>query len=489
MVDPELQQFATRWQTLLKGDSVPPVALDKEAAKFGFHADLFDSLKQALQALPELADVAAWQGLLAGLDAPWAIGNGLCTVWQRATSRPGTAPTESERTWLLAALGRLEALAKPLGRLATLRLTSSLDGYHAPVAADEVMNQVLTLNADGTIRLDSIQGGGTTATEHLVVAPRRLRTALAAAATFFERYQQVPESDCDTWQAVITTEDGRRLGYDGAMGDDPAAIDLAEAIRAAVPHAHLWLFDHDPDRLTRLVIDYREEPAVLEKLVVDAANGVISLTHRDATTRSKQSLQVAGVGQLLDRIAHTAFFTTTYHRPLPGKLHATGRFRYRGVKKVAGTLTLDTQPLGWTAVATLLRAFLAAHDAVTLDPRVYGRHAKKPGDYLYAQVMFHHEGEGYSYRTTDERLAVGDRVLVPVNNTTTIGTIVAMDYFDWQHVPYPLDRTRFIIEKATDEWAPAKAGHDFPIMLNDATIEISYGGPADEDETEDDDDE
>lgn len=69
--------------------------------------------------------------------------------------------------------------------------------------------------------------------------------------------------------------------------------------------------------------------------------------------------------------------------------------------------------------------------------------------YYYCAVVYEDGPYPYHYRTNDTTLKIGDKVVVPVGyqNTERIATIVSVEQHSRLTVPYPVEKTKFIIRK------------------------------------------
>ena len=69
--------------------------------------------------------------------------------------------------------------------------------------------------------------------------------------------------------------------------------------------------------------------------------------------------------------------------------------------------------------------------------------------YTYCGVSFGHSTHPYSYRTEDTTIKVGDTVIVPVgeNEDEVKGKIVFVGQYAGGAVPYPVEKTKFVIRK------------------------------------------
>lgn len=61
--------------------------------------------------------------------------------------------------------------------------------------------------------------------------------------------------------------------------------------------------------------------------------------------------------------------------------------------------------------------------------------------------------KSYYYIADEDDISVGDYVIVPVgkDNHHSAAAVVKVEYFAEEDVPLPLDRTKHIIRKCTDE--------------------------------------
>ena len=65
--------------------------------------------------------------------------------------------------------------------------------------------------------------------------------------------------------------------------------------------------------------------------------------------------------------------------------------------------------------------------------------------YTFCGVMFPHWQRVYHYRTDDETLAVGDKVLVPGRDGPTEAEVVSIEKCLRKTAPYPVDRAKFVV--------------------------------------------
>ena len=80
--------------------------------------------------------------------------------------------------------------------------------------------------------------------------------------------------------------------------------------------------------------------------------------------------------------------------------------------------------------------------------------AEKPIDdktiYTICGVEFPHAARPYSYMAGNQSLKIGDMVLVPVESTQAIGTVVSIGQFLRKAAPFPIDKMKTVICKVED---------------------------------------
>ncbi|WP_422485413.1 hypothetical protein [Gudongella sp. DL1XJH-153] len=73
----------------------------------------------------------------------------------------------------------------------------------------------------------------------------------------------------------------------------------------------------------------------------------------------------------------------------------------------------------------------------------------KTDQLIYCSVSFSKDGYTYYYRTEDENIETGDKVVVTVgpDRIERVGVVEEIERFNPQDVPYPIEKTKFILRK------------------------------------------
>ena len=69
--------------------------------------------------------------------------------------------------------------------------------------------------------------------------------------------------------------------------------------------------------------------------------------------------------------------------------------------------------------------------------------------YIYCGIALANSARPYSFRTEDATIRIGDTVIVPIGeeNKETKGTVVSVGQYARMGVPYPVEKTKFILRK------------------------------------------
>ena len=88
-----------------------------------------------------------------------------------------------------------------------------------------------------------------------------------------------------------------------------------------------------------------------------------------------------------------------------------------------------------------------------LDPAVYRKAKRRNRDYIYCSVEFDEGYKSYYYIADEDDISTGDYgiVLIGQDNHHSVAEVVKVERFAEKDVPLPLERTKHVIRKCTDE--------------------------------------
>jgi hypothetical protein len=121
---------------------------------------------------------------------------------------------------------------------------------------------------------------------------------------------------------------------------------------------------------------------------------------------------------------------------------------------IQGTYDKRALPEFWDDFADSIRQFMYFYGmGEILDPTVYGKVKRRSRDYIYCSVEFEEGCKSYYYIADEDDISVGDDVIVPAgwDNHQAAARVVKVEYFAEEDVPFPLERTKHIIRKCTDD--------------------------------------
>lgn len=78
---------------------------------------------------------------------------------------------------------------------------------------------------------------------------------------------------------------------------------------------------------------------------------------------------------------------------------------------------------------------------------------RRQSEYIFCSVVFDEGYKSYYYLTDDDSIEVGDHVIVPagIDNHEAVVEVVKIEYFHEENAPLPLEKTKCIICKYTEE--------------------------------------
>lgn len=131
-------------------------------------------------------------------------------------------------------------------------------------------------------------------------------------------------------------------------------------------------------------------------------------------------------------------------------------FQHAPDRIIEGSFDKYGLPDDWSEFADALFDFMSFYGTgEILNPSRYEKVKRCRSDYIYCSVEFQDGGKTYYYRTDDETIEKGDKVIVPVGPYHAEKTVRVIDiaYFKEDELPLPLEMTKEIISKADPDTA------------------------------------
>ncbi len=506
----QLHAFALKWLRKFGDENSSPEELagpelGAECAAMGFQTSVGHTFSavygQAGWNCMELENVV--DGIT---DIP-LLGSAVYARWKHFTPRPGLRRriTEPEnRAWFMLALDRLAVLSDEnqnifTGTLQKMRLVTNMLTYGPTPDPDEEVEQHLTINRAGRVWFSAYafgDGSGAlpkTRTFNYSIGKEEAAGLLdLISARFCRGYQQsMITTDVGDWDLELTNTKGQVFRYHGdlsvgAAGQEPDDLDLSQLVRDMTGIPEMAVFGGtETDEISRIAIDYHRltifrPPALLnlegtkdntvhwdytEHLIIDRAEKTLEHIQNiasDCKVSRKYEIE-GGVESLLDSFDAETFFSHVAGNPddVVENPDETKDYRItidyqKGPERViTGTFDRNGLPDDFGEFADRIFDFIHFYGmGEILDPVVYDKAKRRIGEVIYCSVIFGGDEEKtYYYLTDDDSIEIDDYVLVPAgeDNHEAIAQVVAVEYYAKDKVPRPMNQTRHIIRKCTDE--------------------------------------
>lgn len=401
------------------------------------------------------------------------------------------------RTWFILALSRLALLTgdNPFvfqGEPQKIRIVSNNICYGLPPEPEDEVEQHITINAEGRVWFSAYNFGegfgrykkarSQTYKIDKTVADKVLNSV---ASYFSGEYDELFATDIGDWVMEITNVDGKVYKFRGSLCADfeVDGIDLSDLIRDTLGMNDLYVFDgnNKPDRVERITVDYHRITKIkpkqslsetteyvswdyTEKLILDRESETLEHIQNigSGCTVSRKMYVEGGVENLLDDIDAEELFGNiegnpddVIENPLETQEYAiTIDFKKGPRRVIQGTYDKKALPEAWGDFADAVWNFIRFYGfGEILDPSVYGKVKRRKQDYIYCSVEFDAGYKSYYYIADDDSIEVGDYVVVPVgkDNHQSIAEVVKVEFFAEEDVPLPIERTKHIIRKCTDD--------------------------------------
>lgn len=359
-----------------------------------------------------------------------------------------------------------------------------------PYPTDEV-EQHLTVSANGQVCFSSYNYGEEFEENQLgrknnfSITEENAARILNAVGTYFEDNTiNVFATDIGTWNLIITAEDGEHT-YSGSLCSsfEVDGVDLSDLIRDILGIENLFVFDgnYKPDRVEKITLHYYRVSKIKPKVPVSEAVEYVTWDYSEQLvlerkTETLEHIQRIGSGCIITRKYHVEEGISNLLDDLdtdnifgnipsgaPDAINDPNEtrdyeivvdFKKRPQLVLSGTYDKNGLPEDWPELAQDIKSFMQFYGlGEILDSSIYRKVKHRAGEYIFCSVEFNGGGRSYYYLTEDDTLAIGNFVLVPVGNdaNTTIVEIVDIEYFTEDNAPFPIDKTKHIIRKCTDD--------------------------------------
>ena len=401
------------------------------------------------------------------------------------------------RTWFILALSRLAILSgnNPFifqGELNKIRIISNNIAYGPAPEADDEVEQHITISGDGRVWFSAYNYGDAgkhkkSRSKQFKISPENAVSIFEAFSTYFgNEYIETFATDIGNWIMELTNKDGEVYRFRGALCAEfvSEGIDLSDMIREYLDMDDLYVFDgnNKPDTIEKITVDYHRETKIKPKHIPeDATWEYVTWDYSehliiDKKTETLEHIQNIGTGckvsrkyeieggieSLLENFDASELFSHVEGNPddvieTPNELRdyrITIDYKKAEQRIITGSYDKKGLPDDFSEFAETVFEFIRFYGLGEIfDPSVYGKIKRRDNEYIFCSVEFEDGYKRYYYIADDDEIEVGDYVIVPAgkDNHHAIVEVVDIEYFSEEDAPLPVDKTKHIIRKCTDD--------------------------------------
>lgn len=305
---------------------------------------------------------------------------------------------------------------------------------------------------------------------------------------FGEKYDpfELMIMDVGRWDAVIENTEGKKYRFNGPLFENQHE-DLAYLsffIRSLLGRMDLFVFDGQAkiDRIKKLSLDYHRITEIpidrfifdknFDRAIWDYKESIIINREENTIEHNKiigegckvyQKFEVEGlIDSILDNFEEEDLFEKVKGNPedaigIPDEIRKyklTIDYDKKPQRIIEGDFDKRGLPEDFSEFAEILLESLSFYSfEEILNPKFYEKVRRLKDQYIYCSLSFGSGEKTYYYRTEDDEIEEGDLVLVPVgpDNHEAVAFVDKVEYFYKEDVPFPLEKTKFILEKYNEE--------------------------------------
>lgn len=411
------------------------------------------------------------------------------------------------RSWFITVLERLEFLTRSnlslfKGKLKKMRIVSNNICFGPCPEPNDDTEQHLTINSDGRVWFSSYTFGDginnhTKSTNDSFSIDKNVASKILdkVESYFSNDYYDVFATDIGYWEMELTNFEDETFKFKGSLCSDfeVDGVDLSDLIRDTLNMQNLFVFDgnNKPDIINRISLDYHRLTKIYpneilkdsmfeyvtwdytEHLIIDRETETLEhIQNIGSGCKVSRKYEIQdGINNLLDSFDGDSLFEYIEDNPndvveTPNNIidyQITIDYKKKPRRIITGTFDKNALPDDFGEFAETILEFIHFYGiGEILNPTIYSKPKRRKTDYIYCSVIFEEDGKSYYYITDDDNIDIGDYVLVPVGteNCETIVKVVDIEYFDKKDVPLPVERTKRIIRKCTEEDFDIQEGID-----------------------------
>lgn len=417
------------------------------------------------------------------------VGNVIYSTWNsfyRSKNESFKILDYDNRNWFINELNQLAILALGLPYLFKKTLTkitiisNNINFGPKPYPDDEV-EQSLVIENDGNVEFigynyedyhiykkDNENKKSRVKNFHLTKENTKILFE-AVTSVFSNDFEAYDISDIGDWKIQLVNNDGVTFTFFSALNSkfDYLGIDLADLIRKILKMDDLILFDNKikPDKIIKIVIDYfkysdnnsNENTNYSEQLIIDRNTKSIEYQQNDLTNNhiiSKYE-NISDIDNILDEYYYWypnndyGIFVNTNSIP---QYNISIHYERKKPRIFKGNFDKDGLPKNFDDFIETISKILNKDQLNEIfNSKIYNKTENKK--YIYCSVTIDEDDEIHYYLTKDETIKIGDWIIVPTGRRSQPKTVevVNVEYFSRDEVPKSLERTRWVISKASEK--------------------------------------
>ncbi len=392
------------------------------------------------------------------------------------------------KEWSLIALERLSYLAEIKrhgfkGEVKNFKLVSKRSDKTI-AEPDKEIEQHLSINQNGDVWISGYGYSEKVEYEELrtvyfTINPFAVEYLFYSMGKLFEDPQIFKiTDDTEVWNLELLSDDGTIYNFKGPLCAELISeeMNFSDIMREILQLYDLYLFDGKAkfDRITRVIINYHREmkdasadfsgakdsTEIKEQFVIDRIAGIID--HVYILDDNHQALHRYAAKDFLEDLFNY-FDAETFFQHIEGnspdviedpldksKYSIIIDYENKPQKEITGTFDKKSLPDDYPEFIEIINDFISSYPEGVLNRRaVYNQDKRGKGDYTYLSVSLNNGGKTYYYQTDIENIEPYDKVLIPVgiHNKTRVGTVENIEYFNEKNLPFPLNKTKKVINK------------------------------------------
>ena len=376
------------------------------------------------------------------------------------------------------------------GTLKKIRIVSNALSYGLEPGHDEEVEQHLSISDIGQVWFSGYAWGIAGQYEKrrekvFTISKADIDRLFAAISACFSdaKYTEVFATDIGVWILELTNAEGSTYRFHGSLcaGFEYEGTDLSDMVRDVFGMDDLYVFDGNskPDIIERITLDYRstvkmasdqqavKEPVIRshkERLVIDRETGTLEYRKEyggENRVSGKYEMKDK-IENLLDEFDAEELFSYVEENPydvidtpdenLSYKI--TVDYKKNPQRVIEGNFDRKSLPEDFADFIERVSRFIRCYGIGDIfNPLIYRKKKRCKSDYIFCSVVFEDPYKSYYYLTDDDSIDIGDFVIVPAgkDNHEAIVEVIDVEYFNEADAPFPVDKTKKIIRKCTDE--------------------------------------